>query len=467
MKKIYGILCILLCFFLTGCDDDSKGDVGPDLEIAERIGNITAAGGSVNVTLSLEAAEAKSNQSWCTTNVSGKTVTVTVAANPDLEGRTAIITVTKEKESLFFPVTQIGNMTPTPEVNTVNFDANGGIQKIYVDNVSPFTAIPEDDWISAEVIGDTLILTAQTNYTVNTNTTTIKLTSGNLESEMTVTQTGIILTPEITAVLLYNSGDNIRIKINSTLPFTAESSDPTWLTVTTGSDFINLVATDNSGKPERTATVTLRSQGITATIAVTQRAPVYTDYLGNWILKGEDNGNTFTYNLSIVQNTANSTYKITGWGKSIVATDSKYALNANFDAASGLIYITSQENIAVYTDASNVQYDVMYYGQIEMSGKIYYVSGSGYLCYVGMLQRDGSVQWINGEVSLEGGGDYEVVGAKYYIKSRDDNQVRSFNVDSPFMREPLMEKASTSTSLRNIAKVKQTVRIEINQLNAQ
>lgn len=98
MKKIYGILCILLCFFLTGCDDDSKGDVGPDLEIAERIGNITAAGGSVNVTLSLEAAEAKSNQSWCTTNVSGKTVTVTVAANPDLEGHYS----DKRKRESFF-----------------------------------------------------------------------------------------------------------------------------------------------------------------------------------------------------------------------------------------------------------------------------------------------------------------------------------------------------------------------------
>ena len=119
------------------------------------------------------------------------------------------------------------------------------------------------------------MLTAQTNYTNNNLTTKVKLVSGSLESEITVTQSGIQLIPEKTTQVMYYTGDEVNIKVNSTLPFTAES-DEDWLTVAYDESSLTLTATDNSGQPNRTATVTLTSETLTATIAVTQRLPVYT-----------------------------------------------------------------------------------------------------------------------------------------------------------------------------------------------
>ena len=329
----------------------------------------------------------------------------------------------------------------------------------------PFTATPANSWLSAQVDGNTLVLTAQTNYTNNNLTTKVKLVSGSLESEITVTQSGIQLIPEKTTQVMYYTGDEVNIKVNSTLPFTAES-DEDWLTVAYDESSLTLTATDNSGQPNRTATVTLTSETLTATIAVTQRLPVYTDYLGSWTLAGMNNGAQFTYDLTIEQATANSTYNLAGWGKSVLGASAEYAIRANFDVTSGLIYITAQEDIAVYIDTDDIPYNVMFYGQIEMGGSVYYVGGSGYICYIGMLQRDGSVQWMNGLVTLQGGAQYEVVGGKYYIESQEDGSMLSFNADTPFMREPVMTKVGTSARTRSFMQVGKGMTIETSKLHA-
>ena len=230
---------------------------------------------------------------------------------------------------------------------------------------------------------------------------------------------------------------------------------------------LTLTATDNSGQPNRTATVTLTSETLTATIVVTQRLPVYTDYLGSWTLAGMNNGSQFTYNLTIEQATANSTYNVAGWGKSVMGASAEYAIRANFDVASGLIYITAQEDIAVYVDTDDTPFNVMFYGQIEMGGSVYYVGGSGYICYIGMLQRDGSVQWMNGLVTLQGGAQYEVVGGKYYIESQIDGSMLSFNADTPFMREPVMTKVGASARTRSFMQIGKGMTIETSKLRAQ
>lgn len=464
MKKFINTMILLLCVCLVSCDDDSNDNAGAGLAIIERDMNVAATGGNLTVTLSAEADKASSNQSWCVASLSGKVVTVTLEANEALEGRTAVVTVVSGAQSLSFPVTQPGNLIPATEFDRISFDAHGGTQRIHVDNSVPFTATSEAAWLSAQVDGSTLILTTQKNYNLANLTTTVKLVSGGLESKITVTQSGIVLTPEKKTISMYNGGDEVTVKVSSTLPFAA-SSNAEWLTVTSGTDFVTLTASDNTGGVSRPATVTLTSESLTATINVTQRPPVYADYIGNWTLAGVDKGKVFTYDLSIKQATANLTYKVTGWGKSMVATDSKYAITANFDEESGLIFITAQENIGVYTDAGTM-YNVMYYGQVEMDGQVYYVGGSGYICYIGVLLRDGSVQWLNGEVELQGGAVYDVVGAKYYIEAPNGDAL-GFNVDSPFMREPVMTKTSTYSSARSVVKRGDIMQVATNKWNAQ
>ncbi|WP_303011867.1 BACON domain-containing protein [uncultured Bacteroides sp.] len=454
MKKIIDIFLLLFCICIASCEDDSKDNAGPKLSITGREADITAAGGNVVINLSVEGEEVESDQPWCTAAISGKVVTLTLEANTSIEGRTAIITVKGGEDEIVFPVTQPSNKVPVPEVKELLLDADATTRTVAVDHFAPFQVRIDDDvtWLDAEVVGSSVVFTTRNNYTDNALSTTVKLVSGKLESSILVVQNGIVLVPEKRSLLMYNAGDEVTVKVNSTRAFTAES-DEEWLTVSFDDESVTLKAGDNTGNPERTATVTLVSENLTATIDVVQRGPVYTDYLGNWTLVGMDGDTSFEYALSIVRDTDNSTYKVTGWGKSVVATDSKYAIQANFDEASGLIYITAQPNIAVYTNTDNINYDVMFYGLVVESGREAYVTGKGYICYIGMLQRDGSVQWMNGTVTLQGGAEYEVIGARYYIKSQVDGSMLGFNVDSPFMRKPVMTKVETGMTRGSVMRL--------------
>ncbi|MBD3588766.1 BACON domain-containing protein [Bacteroides sp. GM023] len=462
MKKLVNILMLLLCVCIVSCDDDSD-NAASGVAITGRDVDVTAAGGTLTVTLSEEGDKVLSDQGWCVASISGKTVTLNVEVNKGLEGRTALITVIKGTESVAFPITQPGNRIPIAETDIVTFDAHGGTQEISVESALALEAfVPANvSWLSARVDKDKLIFTAQQNYTLDNLSTNVKLKSGDLETEITVTQSGIVLIPEKTDIVMYNAGDELTIKIESTLAFTAVS-DKTWLTVTKDETSITLKAGDNSGEPARTAVVTLTSETLTTTIDVTQRPPIYSDYIGNWALTGYDNGTAFTYNLSIAQATAGTTYKVTSWGKSVVAVNPEFAIRANFDANSGLIYITSQENIGVFTDADGSEYNIMFYGRIEMGGKVYYVGGSGYICYIGQLQADGSVQWMNGQVDI-GQGPMPVVGANYFGEAPDG--MYTFKGDDPFMRMPVMTK-STARAMRSMMRTGNSTatRIETSKL---
>ena len=114
-------------------------------------------------------------------------------ANTTLEGTYRTDNSDKAINSLSFLLHTPGNLIPAAEDNNIAFDAHGGTQRIHVSNSLPFTATPANSWLSAQVDGNTLVLTAQTNYTNNNLTTKVKLVSGSLESEITVTQSGIQL----------------------------------------------------------------------------------------------------------------------------------------------------------------------------------------------------------------------------------------------------------------------------------
>lgn len=451
---------LLLCVCIVSCDDSN--DNTEEIKILRRDTNIAATGGSLTVTLSTEGDKVISDKGWCVASISGNVVNITLEANTNLEGRTAMLTVSKGSESLSFPITQPGNLVPTAEVDNLEFDAHGGSQQVNVRNAIPFTATSQADWLSTQVNGSTLILTAEPNYTEKAISTTVKLVSEGLESEFTVTQTGIKMIPEVNTLTMSNSGGEAVIKVNSTLPFTAVS-DKDWLAVSFDNNSVTIKALANSVTSARSAEVTLTSETLTATISVVQS--MYPDYIGNWTLTGMDGGNSFTYNLTIEEATINSTYKVTGWGKSIVATDRNYAIQANFDPPTGLIYITAQENIGVYSDEEG-SYDVMFYGYVDLGGNSVPVTGNGYICYIGMLQSDGTVQWDNGEVTIGNGATYEVVGGMYRIKDQSTGTMYGFNVDSPFMRQPVMKKVNAFSN-RSAMKLERTKVVVNSQLHIQ
>lgn len=441
MKKFVYILMLLLCVGIVSCDDESNNDAMV-VGIAERNADVTALGGTFTITLSAEADKVVSDQSWCVASISGKTVSLEVETNKGLEGRTALITVTKGTGSTSIPVTQPGNKIPVAQNESVEFNAHGGEMEVTVENVLPFeVTVPTDaTWLNARVDKNKLILTTQNNYTLDRLSTTLTLKSGDLESELEVAQSGIVLIPEKNNLVMYNKGDETKIMVNSTLAFEAYS-DQDWLTITPGEDFITLSAPNNSGQPLRTATVTLTSMGLTAEIEVTQRPTIYSDYLGSWTLIGDDGGTPIVYNMTIVQSVKDETFKVTGWGKSIVATDSQYAIEAVFDKATQYIYIAQQLDLGTYSDEGG-DYTVSFRGLIPYNGGLSLVGGS-FICYIGELQRDGSVQWVNNVINV-GGQQYELVGSLYCITDAKGD-VQNFKKDMPFMYAPIMQRASSMT----------------------
>ena len=466
MRKYVTILVMLLCVGFVSCSDDSN-DI-PAFKIAGNEMDITAVGGTVVVTLSMEGEKATSDQSWCVPSVSEKTVKLTLEKNTALEGRTALITVTKGEESISFPVTQPGNLVPTITTEGVEFDAHGGELEVPVRNALPFSVVVKDDasWLKANVNGSTLVIEKEKNYTRSQLKTTVKLISEELESEFVVQQSGLVLTPEKSSLVMYNKGDEATIMVNSTLDFEA-SSDQDWLTITPGEDFITLTAADNSGEPARTASVTLTSMGLTSTINVTQRPTIYSDYLGGWTLTGNNNGTPFSYNLTIAESVKGSTYKVNGWGKSILATGGQYPLAAVFDAETQYIYITQQTNLGVFSDEGG-DYTVGFRGLIEYGGGLSFVGGS-FICYMGEMQRDGSVQWANGIINV-GGQRYQLVGSFYCIESHEDGEIYNFNADVPYMFAPTMKRSSSvsySTFTRGINSSKKVKGFAVSNLQAQ
>ncbi|MDR0892842.1 MAG: hypothetical protein LBN24_09540 [Mediterranea sp.] len=441
MKQIAKIFILLACALsIVSCGDDAP--VGAGLKILGRDVNITAVGGKMTVNLSVPADKVTSNEDWCVVAISGAVVTVTVEENLAIEGRTAYVTVSRGIEEVSFPVTQKGNIVPMPEQKSITFGADGGIREVAVKHGTSFTASVEAgaSWLTATIEGDMLKLSAVPNNTSGQLKAIVVIASGALSAEITVTQTGIVLIPDQTTLKLLNEDtDSYEIAVNSTKPFTAVSNEG-WLTVVANANSVTLTATDNGTDPSRTAIVTLTSGELTATITVTQALPAYADFLGKWTLTGDDNGTPFSYNLSIVQDVEGTSYKVTGWGKSIVATDSQYAITVNYDKSSGLISIASQSGLGTYTDGE--EFTVAYHGNIGEEGS--YVSGD-YICYIGRLRKDGSVAWGNGSVTLSGGDSYSVVGANYYL-IRANGTAASFTVDSsPFMRQPVMTKVSANT----------------------
>lgn len=434
MKRIINIFALLLCVCIVSCDDDSKELSAIGISVIERDEDITAAGGTMIVNLSAEGDKVVSDKDWCKVSIEGKMVTVTLDANLDIEGRTAMVSVIKGEHKISFPVSQPSNKRPVPETESLSFGADAETKRVSVDYNAPFQVQLEAGvtWLDAKVEGNSVVFVTQNNYTEHRLSTTVKLISGKLENSIRVMQEGLLLIPEKTEQVMFDAGGKVTIQVNSTRPFTAVS-DAEWLVVTSDDSSVTLTADDNAGNPARTATVTLSSEGLKATIAVVQRFPVYADYLGEWLLTPEGGGDE--YAITIEQNVENSTYRVKGWGKSTLAAN--YPLAAKFDAAKGQICITTQKNIGIFS-YNGAEHDVCFYGKIEVQpGQFSYVTGS-YDCYIGTFQGDGTVKWKNGSVTLSGGAKYELLGALYYFINSSGG-ASSFNSDVPIYC-PVMEK---------------------------
>ena len=112
MKRIYKIsLLILGCVLaLVSCrqKEEEPIDWRTELQVVSSDLVFSPAGGAGTAVLNLSGASVTSNASWCQASVSGEKVNVSVDEWGGLESRYAVLTVTRNGESLEISVIQLG-----------------------------------------------------------------------------------------------------------------------------------------------------------------------------------------------------------------------------------------------------------------------------------------------------------------------------------------------------------------------
>ena len=137
----------------------------------------------------------------------------------------------------------------------------------------------------------------------------------------------------------------------------------------------------------------------------------YEKWLGTWTLTKGSATETWTF----TQKEANKSYYVAG-----LDGLTEYPFVATFDEESGVITIDVQDAVATdlstqLSDGSTFTGNLGVYGNIEMGGKIYYVTGE-YTIATGKLSADGKQATLTpGSVSISGYGDFTLCGLRYYL----------------------------------------------------
>ena len=113
MKKVINIILIVCCVLITGCSDDDN--VSSALKIIKADVNIKAAGGEASIEFqSASPVEVVVDAEWCeVTEQTASLIKISVEANADFPGRSALITISDGMEKQVLTLVQEGYLFTT------------------------------------------------------------------------------------------------------------------------------------------------------------------------------------------------------------------------------------------------------------------------------------------------------------------------------------------------------------------
>lgn len=180
------------------------------------------------------------------------------------------------------------DLTVSPE--TLQFSALGGNDKVTVSTQLDswtFTADPTATWCTATKVNDTLKIEVEEFAEKTDRTAKIKVTSGDENKEITVTQKGVSaeLSPEKTKVTLNGFGTAVQIKITASADNweAVVDENPSWLRLSKEGEYLTIQAT--LAESDREATILLSLEDAKVSISVEQ--PKAASNVGDLFL-GED-----------------------------------------------------------------------------------------------------------------------------------------------------------------------------------
>ncbi|MDR2385170.1 MAG: hypothetical protein LBD80_05860 [Tannerella sp.] len=186
MKNLIKISLLLTCIlYLSGCSEDEKETFKPTVTKADV--NFEAAGGNGYIDVSAKGnISASAEASWCTVSVSGQRINVTVTPNGDQMGRSTLITISADGETIAVPVNQYAPILVL-DYTTLSFSFSGGTKEINaVKSSAPFQVSANADWISCSVSGQKISITLT--ETATPRFADIDVTMGNLVRKIQINQ---------------------------------------------------------------------------------------------------------------------------------------------------------------------------------------------------------------------------------------------------------------------------------------
>ena len=300
MKRLFPLAAVVCLFILWGCPKEVVED--PVLTPNETSFTIGADGGSFSFSFKTnQTCNVKPSASWITVDsptkaVTTKSVTVTVAPNPDEASRSGNITVSAGKLSFKFDVTQEGKPKqpdppgPEPEdpdvlentgVSTFNVDCAGGNINVSLrSNVEYTVSLNGCDWITQTkartVRVDNLVFAVSANSGA-ARTATISFTYGSeLTVDVTVNQREYVepgeepyLELSTNELEIAGQGGELSLTVNANYPYTVDS-DSDWATVVETGETCRINVEFNPNEDSRVAQLQFSSEGLVEFVNINQ-----------------------------------------------------------------------------------------------------------------------------------------------------------------------------------------------------
>lgn len=185
---------LFLSALLTGfsaCSSDSDNPYAHESELRVVHSEVLFPGGSATGYIVVEApatVTATTESPWVTPIVKGDTVFVTVTANEQYSGRSAVLTLQSGVDAVNVIVQQAGLdfVAKTDSAVIVGDEVNE--RRYYLHASANVSLSSSDDWISGTLDGDSLILIVEPNTTGHLRTGYLKYTCGPAADSIMVTQ---------------------------------------------------------------------------------------------------------------------------------------------------------------------------------------------------------------------------------------------------------------------------------------
>jgi hypothetical protein len=279
MKKILSLMILLAgVISFTACgDDDPTYNAPAQLSLKSADAFYAAAGGTGTIVVNTsESITATSNVDWLTASVSGSTVTLTVAANDKLEGRSTNILLKSASASKEVNITQRGIIYGLPDGLTyaVADTANARVSIPVVQSAS-VTVTSLTEWLTASFNSETssIEVVAASNDVEEPRLGYVAFQTGNVKDTLEIAQAGLKFNIEKTSIAVPNEGGIESVTIEHSRPVTVEDA-PEWVEcVYNDKTGVLALSIDENRALARQGTITLKSLDITKTISVIQYDP--------------------------------------------------------------------------------------------------------------------------------------------------------------------------------------------------